>query len=76
MEKNLARISRTVLNLREMLFDEIEALQEGRSSSDRAHAVARLAAQIILAAKLEVMHGKQLQKAIEQETKVVLAKRR
>jgi len=66
-EKLVAKVGRSVWSLREYLFDEIEQLQDGKSSPQRAQAVAKLAAQIIESAKVEVHHGKALSKAIEEK---------
>ena len=41
-------------NLREILFSELESLREGKSTENRAHAVSKLASQIIYASRLEL----------------------
>ena len=51
---NHLRTVRTALGLRDTLFDELDMLRRGESSSIRAATVARLAGQILNAAWLEV----------------------
>lgn len=63
-------IGRNIWALRDVLFDEIENLQNGKSNPQKAQAVARLAAQIIESAKVEVIHGAALQKAIENKLEI------
>lgn len=64
----LEKMGRSVWSLREYLFHEIEQLQEGRTTPQRANAISKLASQIIDSARVEVMHGKALQKSIENKT--------
>lgn len=65
MSDKLEKIGRSVWSLREYLFHEIEMLQEGKTTPQRANAVSKLASQIIDSARVEVLHGKALQKAID-----------
>jgi hypothetical protein len=44
---------RTSVGLRDMLFDEIDALRAGKSDPQRAQAISKLAAQILASAKIE-----------------------
>lgn len=68
MDKKIQSIGRNIWQLRDILFDEMEALQLGKSSPQRAQAMSKLAAQIIESAKVEVLHGKELQKSFEDKT--------
>lgn len=53
MEK---KIIRTSLGLRDALFDELDALREGKTNPNRANAMAKLAVQIINSVKIEIDH--------------------
>lgn len=66
-----ADIGRSGWSLRERLFQEIDLVQAGKSTPQRAQAVAKLAAQIIESAKVEVTYGTALSSAIQ--AKVLLA---
>lgn len=48
------KASRTGEGLRDLLFDEIDALRDGTGNASRAIAVAKLACQIINTVKVEV----------------------
>ena len=56
---------RTTHTLRNMLFDEIEALRAGEGDASRALAVANLAKQIINIAKVELEFHRQAMKQAE-----------
>lgn len=47
-------MERTTNGLRAVLFDELEALRNGKSTPHRAVAVAQLAAQIVRSARLDI----------------------
>lgn len=48
------RITRSSLGLRNCLFDELDGLVEGTTSPAKANAVARVAAQIVSSARLDL----------------------
>jgi hypothetical protein len=52
--KQVTTTVRTTKTLREILWNELEALRDGTSLPSRTNAVSRSAAQIILTAKLEL----------------------
>lgn len=74
-DKIISSVGRTIWNLRDALFDEIENLQNGKTDIYRAQAVARLAHEIIESAKVEVQHGKALQKALETKVQITQKQR-
>ena len=51
-------MARDTSTLRDILFDELEGLRDGSSEPKRAAAVAKLAAQIISTAKVEMDYHK------------------
>lgn len=58
-------MAKNIWSLREVLFNEMEELQSGKSTPQRANAMANLAGKILESATLEVGYGKNLRKAIE-----------
>ncbi len=48
------KIVRTSAGLRDVLFDELDAIREGRSNPQKAQATAKLACQIINSVKMEI----------------------
>lgn len=48
------KIIRTSAGLRDALFDELDALREGKTNPQRAHAMAKLAVQIIGTVRMEI----------------------
>lgn len=52
--------TRTSQGLRDMLFDEIDLLREGKSSAQRANAIGRLAAGVVDSVKMELDMAKYL----------------
>lgn len=51
---------RTSRGLRDMLFDEIDLLREGKSSAQRANAIGRLAGGVVDSVKMELDMAKYL----------------
>jgi hypothetical protein len=51
-------MSKSSMDLRQMLFEEMESLRAGKSDANRANAVAKLAAQIVSSAKLDLDYSR------------------
>lgn len=52
------KVTRTSLGLRDVLFDEIDALRNGESNPQRAASLSKLAVQIINTVTMEVEYQK------------------
>lgn len=65
-------MARDTSTLRDILFDELDALRDGSSDSSRAQAVAKLSAQIISTAKVELEYHKMAMKAKQQGEAFIL----
>jgi hypothetical protein len=50
-------VSRTSLGIREMLFEELDALRNGKSSPQRANALAKISSQILSTVKTELEYA-------------------
>lgn len=59
------KVKRNTQGLRDVLFDEIEALRTGDGDPSRALAVANLAKQIINVAKVEIDYHREMVKMAE-----------
>ena len=59
------RIKRTSAGLRDVLFDELDALRSGNSNPQRAQAIAKLACQIVNSVKMEIEFFSHVQSAKE-----------
>jgi hypothetical protein len=57
-KQGTAAVKRTSAGLRDALFDEIDALRGGRSTPQRASAVAKLAVQIIGTVHMDIEYQK------------------
>jgi hypothetical protein len=64
------KIVRTSLGLRDMLFDELDALREGKTNPQRASAVAKLAVQIINSVRIEIDHQRHVLSVMDAGSKV------
>lgn len=62
----MAKIDRSTDGLRAVLFEELEALRNGRTTPQKASAVARLAAGIVSSTKLDLEYQRFV-KAVEGE---------
>lgn len=49
-----SKSTRTSAGLRDILFDELDALKSGESNPQRAQAIAKLACQVINSVKMEI----------------------
>ena len=65
-------MARDTSTLRDILFDELDALRDGSSDPKRAQAVAKLSAQIISTAKVELEYHKVAMKAKAQGEEFIL----
>lgn len=65
-------MARDTSTLRDILFDELDALRDGTSDPKRAQAVAKLSAQIISTAKVELEYHKMAASAKAQGEELVL----
>lgn len=52
------RVVRTTMGLRDVLFDELDALRSGASTPKKASAMARVASTIVASVKIEIEHQK------------------
>ena len=58
MEQENNKAVRTSVGIRDMLFDELDALRNGTSTPQRAHAIAKTAATILGSVKVELEYAK------------------
>jgi len=63
-------MKRTSLGLRDVLFDEIDALRSGTTTPQKASALARVATQIINSVKIEIEHQKHVASLVDAGNKV------
>ncbi|HSR77593.1 MAG TPA: hypothetical protein VLN57_13490 [Xanthobacteraceae bacterium] len=66
-------VARTSLGLRNALFDEIDSLRRGETEAKRAHAVARIATEIINTVKMEMEVADYMQLKKQQSTRRQIA---
>lgn len=66
MSKALKPVKKTMMGLRQALFDEINGLRTGETNIQRAAIIHKLGTQIIECAKLEVNYGGQISVSAKQ----------
>lgn len=59
-KENSTPVARTSAGLRDALFDELDALREGRSNAAKANATAKLCATVIETVRMEIEARKYL----------------
>lgn len=65
MKKDELPIPKTIEGLRDALFDEINAIRQGKGNLQRSRAVAQLAAQSIDSIRVQIQYGRMLLAAKE-----------
>jgi len=64
----------SIYQLREKLYIELVGLQNGATTSKRANSVAKLAAHILDAAKLEIIYAESIQRITQQKNSKTIKK--